>query len=58
MIAIFSENETERKKLKADFISKLKSDFKQEGILSFSEVIFLKNIFQNKSKNRTIHEKS
>ena len=50
VIAIFSENETERQKLKADFISKLKSDFKQEGILSFSEVIFLKNHFSKQIK--------
>ncbi len=50
VIAIFSENETERQKLKADFISKLKSDFKQEGILNFSEVTFLKNHFSKQIK--------
>lgn len=50
VIAIFSENESERQKLKADFISKLKTDFQQEGILSFSEVIFLKNHFSKQIK--------
>lgn len=50
VIAIYSENETERQKLKADFISKLKKDLQQEGILNFSEVIFLKNHFSNKIK--------
>ena len=50
VIAIYSENETERQKLKADFISKLKKDLQQEGILNFSEVIFLKNHFSNQIK--------
>lgn len=50
VIAIFSENENERQKLKADFISKLKSDFRQEGILNFSEIIFLKNHFSKQIK--------
>ena len=50
VIAVFSENESERQKLKADFISKLKSDFQQEGILIFSEVIFLKNHFSRQIK--------
>ena len=50
VIAIFSENEKERQKLKADFISKLKSGFQQEGILNFSEVIFLKNHFSEQIK--------
>ena len=50
VIAIFSENENERQKLKADFISKIKGDFKQEGILNFSEVIFLKNHFSKQIK--------
>lgn len=51
VIAIFSENENERKKLKADFIAKLKKDFRQEGILNFSEIIFLKNHFSKKIKD-------
>jgi hypothetical protein len=50
VIAIFSENEKERQKLKADFISKLKKDLQQEGILNFSEVVFLKNHFSNQIK--------
>ncbi|NQU83806.1 MAG: hypothetical protein HQ536_03785 [Parcubacteria group bacterium] len=50
VIAIYSENETERQKLKADFISKLKKTLRQEGILNFSEVIFLKNHFSNQIK--------
>lgn len=50
VIAIYSENEVERQKLKADFISKLKKDLQQEGILNFSEVIFLKNHFSNQVK--------
>lgn len=50
VIAIYSENESERQKLKADFISKLKKDLQQEGILNFSEVIFLKNHFSNQIK--------
>lgn len=50
VIAIFSENESERQKLKADFISKLKTNFQQEGILGFSEVIFLKNHFSKQIK--------
>ncbi len=50
IIAIYSENEVERQKLKADFISKLKKDLQQEGILNFSEVIFLKNHFSNQIK--------
>ena len=50
VIAVFSENERERQKLKADFISKLKSDFQQAGILIFSEVIFLKNHFSRQIK--------
>ncbi|HEC93873.1 MAG TPA: hypothetical protein ENI56_00665 [Candidatus Kaiserbacteria bacterium] len=45
VISIFSENEKERQRLKADFIGKLKKDFQQEGILNFSEIIFLKNHF-------------
>ncbi len=45
VIAIFSENEAERQKLKADFIFKLKKDLQQEGVLNFSEVFFLKNHF-------------
>ena len=54
VIAIYSENEIERQKLKADFIFKLKKDLQQEGILNFSNVIFLKNHFSNQireSKN-------
>jgi hypothetical protein len=51
VIAIYSENESERQKLKADFISKLKKDLQQEGILNFSEVIFLKNHFSNQIKD-------
>jgi len=50
VIAIYSENEVERQKLKADFISKLKKDLQQEGVLNFSEVIFLKNHFSNQIK--------
>lgn len=50
VIAIFSENENERQKLKADFISKLKSDFQQEGLLNLSEIIFLKNYFSKQIK--------
>lgn len=50
IIAIYSENESERQKLKADFISKLKKDLQQEGILNFSEVIFLKNHFSSQIK--------
>ncbi len=50
VIAVFSENESERKKLKADFIAKLKNDFRQEGILNFSEIIFLKNHFSKQIK--------
>jgi len=49
VIAIFSENEKERKMLKADFVSKLKNDFQQEGILN-SEIIFLKNHFSGQIK--------
>lgn len=45
VIAIFSENEIERQKLKADFISKLKEMLSQEKILDFSEIFFLKNHF-------------
>lgn len=51
VIAIYSENETERKKLKADFISKLKKDLHEEGILNFSNVIFLKNHFSEQIKD-------
>lgn len=51
VIAIYSENETERKKLKADFISKLKKDLQEEGILNFSNVIFLKNHFSEQIKD-------
>lgn len=47
VIAIYSENEIQRKRLKADFISKLKKDLQNEGILKFSNVIFLKNHFSN-----------
>ena len=50
MISIFSENEKERQRLKADFIAKLKKDFFQEGILNFSEIIFLKNHFSKQIK--------
>jgi len=50
VIAIYSENEKERQKLKADFISKLKKDLQQEGILNFSNVIFLKNHLSNQIK--------
>jgi len=51
VISIFSENEKERQRLKADFIAKLKSDFQQEGILKFSEIIFLKNHFSKEIKD-------
>lgn len=50
VIAIYSENEKERQKLKSDFISKLKKDLQQEGILEFSNVIFLKNHFAQQIK--------
>jgi tetratricopeptide (TPR) repeat protein len=45
VIAIFSESEIERQKLKADFMSKLKEMLVQERISDFSEVFFLKNHF-------------
>lgn len=51
VIAIYSEDEIERKKLKADFISKLKKDLQEEGILNFSNVIFLKNHFSEQIKD-------
>lgn len=51
VIAIYSEGEIERKKLKADFISKLKKDLQEEGILNFSNVIFLKNNFSEQIKD-------
>lgn len=51
VIAIYSENETERQKLKADFISKLKEDLQKEGILNFTNVIFLKNHFSSQIKD-------
>ena len=54
VIAIFSENEKERKQLKADFISKLKADFREEGILDFAEIIFLKNHFARQIKESSI----
>jgi tetratricopeptide (TPR) repeat protein len=50
VIAIYSENETERQRLKADFISKIKKDLQQENISNFAEVIFLKNHFSEKIK--------
>lgn len=50
VISIYSENENERQKLKADFISKLKKDLRSEKILDFSEVIFLKNHFSYRIK--------
>ncbi len=50
VIAIYSENETERQKLKADFIFKLKKDLQEEGILNFANIIFLKNHFSNQIK--------
>lgn len=51
VIAIYSEDEIERKKLKADFISKLKKDLQEEGILNFLNVIFLKNHFSEQIKD-------
>lgn len=45
VIAIFSESEIERQRLKADFIAELKRNIIQEGVLNFAEVIFLKNHF-------------
>ncbi|MFA5829894.1 MAG: hypothetical protein WC843_05390 [Candidatus Gracilibacteria bacterium] len=45
VIAIFSENEIERQKLKADFMSKLKEMLSQEKITDFAEIFFLKNHF-------------
>lgn len=48
VVSIFSENEIERQRLKADFISELKKNLRQEGILNFSEVHFLKNHFAKK----------
>lgn len=51
VIAIYSEDETERQRLKADFISKLKEDLQKEGILNFSNVIFLKNHFSSQIKD-------
>lgn len=50
VIAIYSENEKERQKLKSDFISKLKKDLRQEGILEFANIIFLKNHFAQQIK--------
>lgn len=43
VIAIFAENEIERQKLKLDFVSELKNNLRQEGILEISNIIFLKN---------------
>lgn len=57
VIAIFSENEKERQKLKADFISKLKSEFQQEGNLNFSDIIFLKNHFSKQIKESSNSQK-
>jgi len=51
IIAIYSENEKERQELKADFVSKLKKNLQEEGVLNFSKVIFLKNHFAYKIKN-------
>lgn len=45
VVAIFSENEIERQKIKRDFISKLKEMLSQEKISDFSEIFFLKNHF-------------
>lgn len=58
VIAIYSENESERQKLKADFISKFKKDLQQEGILNFSEVIFLKNHFSSQIKDSNNPQKN
>lgn len=48
VIAIYSENESERKKLKNDFISALKKDLRQENLLNFADVIFLQNHYCKK----------
>jgi len=45
VIAIYAENEAERRSLKADFIAKLRKSLRDEKILDFAEVLFLKNHF-------------
>lgn len=51
VISVFTENEVERNQFKADFISSLKKGFLIEGILKFSELLFLKNHFSEKIIN-------
>jgi hypothetical protein len=51
VIAIYSENEIERQKLKSDFLSKLFEDFRNEGIIEFSNIIPLKNHFSKLIKD-------
>ncbi len=48
VIAIYSENKTEREKLKADFVSELKNSFRKEGVLDVTSIVFLKNHFAHR----------
>lgn len=45
VVAIYAESETERNRLKADFVRKLKEMFSEENISELAEIIFLKNHF-------------
>lgn len=45
VIAIYSENERERQKIKEDFIFKLKDDLEKQGISDLFKIIFFKNHF-------------
>lgn len=48
IIAIFTENEQDRIRLKSDFVRRLKDEFRKEGLLNLCEIIFLKNHFAEK----------
>ena len=47
VIAIYAENQSEQRRLKADFIKKLKEDLIKEKMVDFSNIIFLKNHFSS-----------
>ena len=51
VIAIYTENESERIKLKNDFLIKLKKDFLNSNLQESIKLIFLKNHFSEKIKD-------
>ena len=50
VIAVFSQNDAERQKLKFDFVSRLKKKLLEEKLMQYTNIIFLKNHISEKIK--------